>query len=134
MACAQWIRSASVKIRSISRSNFLHGKMYLTGGSDRAMAVVGSSNFTRSGLGGGSQPNLEINLATSDAGTHADLCDWFDKLWQDPKLTTDVKQEVLDALGRIGQEQAPEFIYFKTLLEAVPQRHRRPTRQQPAPG
>ena len=117
VACARWIRSASVKIRSISRSNFLHGKMYLTGGSGRGMAVVGSSNFTRSGLGGGSRPNLEINLATSDAGTHADLCDWFDELWQDPKLTTDVKQEVLDALARIGQEQAPEFIYFKTLFE-----------------
>ena len=91
--------------------------MYLTGGSGRGMAVVGSSNFTRSGLGGGSRPNLEINLATSDAGTRADLCDWFDELWQDPKLTTDVKQEVLDALARIGQEQAPEFIYFKTLFE-----------------
>ena len=117
LACARWIGSDSVKVRSISRSHFLHGKMYLTDGAGRGTAVVGSSNFTQSGLGGGFRPNLEINLATSDAGTHDELCEWFDKLWRDRKLTADVKQEVLDALARIGQEQAPEFIYFKTLFE-----------------
>ena len=68
----------------------------------------------RVGWEGGFRPNLEINLATSDAGTHDELREWFDKLWRDRKLTADVKQEVLDALARIGQEQAPEFIYFKT--------------------
>ena len=117
LACAQWIGSDRVKVRSISRSNFLHGKMYLTDSAGSGTAVVGSSNFTQSGLGGGFRPNLEINLATSDAGTHDELREWFDKLWRDRNLTADVKQEVLDALARIGQEQAPEFIYFKTLFE-----------------
>ena len=37
--------------------------MYLTAG--RA-GVVGSSNFTKKGLGGSDRPNLEINLAISD--------------------------------------------------------------------
>ena len=117
LACAGWIRSDSVGVRSISRSHFLHGKMYLTDGAAGGTAVVGSSNFTQKGLGGGRQPNLEINLATADANTCTELRGWFDKLWHDPKLTADVKQDVLNALARIGQEQAAEFIYFKTLFE-----------------
>ena len=82
-----------------------------------AAAVVGSSNFTRSGLGGGSLPNLEINVATTDFETRTELCDWFDKLWNDQKLTEDVKGKVLAVLNRIGKDHGPEIIYFKTLYE-----------------
>ena len=115
--CADWVGSDSVAIRSISRSNFLHGKLYLTDSPDQATGLVGSSNFTRSGLGGGAGSNLEINLATSDADMLAELERWFDELWNDKKLTVDVKQQVLDALGRIGKDHAPELIYYKTLYE-----------------
>ena len=106
--CAEWVESRQVKIRSISQANFLHGKMYLT--ESRAtdgVAVVGSSNFTRSGLGYGTSANLEINLATSDKDTCVELQRWFDELWADKELTKDVKQDVLDALNRIGQDHAP---------------------------
>lgn len=55
--CAEWVRRQQVEVRSVSDADLLHGKMYLTddaagGGS----AVVGSSNFTRNGLGGGKRP------------------------------------------------------------------------------
>ncbi len=114
--CAKWVKSRRVKIRSISQSNFLHGKMYLTETMAAAgVAVVGSSNFTRSGLGCGTGANLEINLATSDEETCAELQQWFDTLWADTELTKDVKQDVLDALNRIGQDHAPELVYYKTL-------------------
>ena len=117
LQCAKWVRSRNVAIRSISQSNFLHGKMYLTDAPDHAAGVVGSSNFTRSGLGGGASANLEINLAASDPDTLAELERWFDEIWNDASLTEDVKQQVLDALGRIGRDHAPELIYFKTLYE-----------------
>ena len=115
--CARWVERRGVRIRSVSRSNFLHGKMYLADGSETGASVVGSSNFTRSGLGGGSRSNLEVNLATDDAGIRGELRHWFGELWNDQRLTADVKQEVLTALGRVGREHAPELIYFKTLLE-----------------
>ena len=116
--CADWVKRDSVRIRSVARSNFLHGKMYLTESpsGDRS-GVVGSSNFTRGGLGGGSRPNLEINLAVSDADALSELAGWFDDLWNDEGLTADVKQDVLNALNRIGADYAPEFIYYKTLYE-----------------
>ena len=113
LKCAEWVKSDSVAIRSIRQSNFLHGKMYLTPGA----GVVGSSNFTKSGLGGSERPNLEINLAISDEAQLAELRQWFDELWADEDLTYDAKRRVLDALDRLGRNYSPEFIYFKTLYE-----------------
>ena len=73
--CAQWVSKDSVAVRSVRRANFLHGKMYLTTSPGSASGVVGSSNFTKRGLGGSDRPNLEINLATDDADTLAELQD-----------------------------------------------------------
>lgn len=117
MRCAQWVRQSTVEIRSISRANFLHGKMYLTVSPHGATGVVGSSNFTKRGLGAGDQPNLEINLATEDQETVDELRAWFDRLWADDGYTRDVKQQVLDALAHIGNDYAPEAVYYKTLYE-----------------
>ena len=115
--CAEWAKQSSVGIRSMRQSNFLHGKLYLADGSDGGAGVVGSSNFTKRGLGGSDHPNLEINLAVDDAATLAELREWFNRLWHDGRRTEDVKQRVLDALNRIGQDYAPERVYFKTLYE-----------------
>ena len=111
--CEEWVGSDAVAIRTVSRSNFLHGKMYLT---ERA-GVVGSSNFTRNGLGGGRGANVEINLATEDSVMLRELRDWFDDLWRSERLTRDAKQQVLEALRRIGSDHSPELIYYKTLYE-----------------
>ena len=115
--CAQWVSRDTVAVRSISRANFLHGKMYLTESPEGSAGVVGSSNFTRRGLGGSDRPNLEINLATDDADTVAELLQWFNRLWSDERFTEDVKQRVMDALERIGGDYAPEAVYYKTLYE-----------------
>ena len=116
--CAEWVGGKAVSVRSVSRSNFLHGKMYLTEGASGARtAVAGSSNFTQRGLGGGEQANLEINLAVRDAEVAGELREWFDRLWNDRERTRDVKRQVLDALNRIGEDYAPEPVYYKTLYE-----------------
>ena len=116
--CAEWMGSDRVGVRAVGRSNFLHGKMYLAEQTDGGgAAVVGSSNFTCRGLGGGAYPNLEINLCTTGIEAREELSVWFDELWGDKDATCDVKQEVLASLGRVGREHTPEFIYFKTLFE-----------------
>ena len=115
--CTRWVSRNTVEIRAVSRANFLHGKLYLTTSPRSQAAVVGSSNFTRRGLGASSQPNLEINLATEDEDTLSDLQGWFHKLWTDDERTEDVKQKVLDALAHIGKDYAPEEVYYKTLYE-----------------
>ena len=91
--------------------------MYLAESATGGATIVGSSNFTRSGLGVGARANVEINLATRDADVCAELRTWFDDLWAAEALTVDVKKDVLAALNRIGKNYAPEFIYYKTLYE-----------------
>ena len=121
MRCTQWIQKTTVEIRSISRTNFLHGKMYLTTSPHGQAGVVGSSNFTKRGLGGSHQPNLEINLATENQDTVQELQAWFDQLWEDDGRTEDVKSQVLAALAHIDKDYAPEMVYYKTLYEVFRQ-------------
>ena len=112
--CERWLRKRSVSVRSVKRSNFLHGKMYLA---DRDAGIVGSSNFTKGGLGGGANPNLEINLTVEDRDALEELREWFDRLWTDEGKTRNVKSEVLEALNRLTKNHSPEIIYYKTLYE-----------------
>ncbi|MYI07601.1 MAG: ATP-dependent helicase, partial [Gemmatimonadetes bacterium] len=124
-ACAKWIERKA-DIRTITQSNFLHGKMYHITKPDGAApvpgetaALLGSSNFTRRGLGTGSNPNLELNLEVRSAADRAPLLDWFDRLWHDEELTHDAKKDVLDALERLGRDYSPEFVYYKTLYHVL---------------
>ena len=117
--CQDWLKKSSVEVRSIKRSNFLHGKMYIseTTNDNEDSAVVGSSNFTGSGLGSSANPNLEINVASTDKSEINQLKNWFDELWNDDTQTEDVKRKVMAALGRLGEDQSPEIVYYKTLYE-----------------
>ena len=50
-ACADWIES-QVDVRTVGQANFLHGKLYHVARPDGISgALLGSSNFTRRGLG-----------------------------------------------------------------------------------
>ena len=124
-ACAKWI-SRKADIRTVKQTNFLHGKMYHVTKPGRAdavsgqtVALVGSSNFTRRGLGLGQNPNLELNLEVRSAADREPLLEWFDELWRDRSLTRDAKKDVLDALERLGRDYAPEFVYYKTLFHVL---------------
>ncbi|MCZ0945394.1 MAG: helicase-related protein [Gammaproteobacteria bacterium] len=114
-ACANWIRK-QVEIRTIARANFLHGKLYHIEHEGRTAALVGSSNFTRRGLGFGVAPNVEINLEVHSNHDRADILRWFDRLWDDDSLTRDAKADVLAALERLSRPYPPEFVYYKTLF------------------
>ena len=121
-ACEAWIRS-KVEIRTIEKSNFLHGKLYhLARSNGDSAAVLGSSNFTRGGLGLGVNPNIELNLEVRREADREPLLLWFNTLWADRELTRDAKEEVLAALARLGRDYAPEFVYYKTLFHVLEDR------------
>ncbi len=114
--CADWI-TRMVEIRSIVRAGFLHGKMYHIQDGKVATALDGSSNFTVPGLGlQAAGNNIELNLVVSDDRDRKDLLDWFNGLWNDASLTSDVKEQVLKELARLYSNQSPEFIYYLTLF------------------
>lgn len=113
--CAAWIRD-KVAIRSVREANLLHGKMYHVGLNGVEEALVGSSNFTVRGLGlGASGNNIELNLEVDSNRDRRDLKAWFDEIWNDQDRVQDVKAEVLVYLSQLYQNNAPEFIYYKTL-------------------
>ena len=115
--CADWIRK-KVEIKSTQQSNLLHGKMYHIANNDVEKAIMGSSNFTVQGLGlSQSNNNIELNLEVEDSQDRGDLKAWFDDVWNDDERVEDVKAEVIARLKKLGDDQAPEFIYYKTLYE-----------------
>jgi hypothetical protein len=110
--CADWIRR-KVEVRSVTRSGFLHGKLYHIQDGNRAHALVGSSNFTVPGLGLlNSGNNIELNLVVTDDRDRAELLVWFDSLWNDAGLVEDVRDIVLKELARLYANQPPQFIYY----------------------
>jgi SNF2 family DNA or RNA helicase len=114
--CAEWMRQ-KVDIRSIRHAQLLHGKMYHIANAGVEEAILGSSNFTVRGLGlGAGGNNIELNLEVDSNRDRRDLKVWFDELWNDSALVEDVKAEVLQYLGQLYQNHAPEFIYYKTLF------------------
>ncbi|MBP7951050.1 MAG: DEAD/DEAH box helicase family protein [Verrucomicrobiales bacterium] len=113
-ACAAWIERM-VEIRSIRQSNFLHGKAYHIQNGNASSAILGSSNFTVPGLGLGPNSNIELNLIVDSDRDRKDLKAWFDEVWNDDRLTKDVKDEVLTYLRRLSAPNSPQFIYFLTL-------------------
>ena len=116
-ACADWIKKQAVEIKTIKRADFLHGKLYHIAHEGGTAALVGSSNFTRRGLGFGTNPNIELNLEIRSHDDRAKLLCWFNDLWDDKNnLTRDAKADVLAALERLGRAYAPEFVYYKTLF------------------
>ena len=115
--CADWIKD-KVEIKSTRQSNLLHGKMYHIANNGVEKAIMGSSNFTVQGLGlSQSNNNIELNLEVEDDQDRSDLKAWFDDVWNDDKRVEDVKKKVIDRLEKLGNDQAPEFIYYKTLYE-----------------
>ena len=113
--CAEWIGS-KVEIRSIRETNLLHGKLYHIDDGRREHALMGSSNFTRRGLGLSATPNIELNMVVDSDRDRTDLKQWFDELWSDATLVEDVKAKVLEYLAQLYVDHSPEFIYFKTLF------------------
>ena len=112
-SCARWIED-KVEIRTVKRSNFLHGKMYHIAKNDSVSALIGSSNFTVRGLGLSEGANIELNHEVADLFDCGQLKMWFDHLWESNEVE-DVKAEVLEILQNAYQDKSPQFIYYKTL-------------------
>ena len=114
--CHEWIKN-KVNIKSMIKPNFLHGKMYHIENPQRdPISIMGSSNFTYSGLGFGNTNNIELNLELQDKRDIKDLKNWFDEIWNDTTgLVEDVKDEVLSYLNKLYKENSPELVYLLTI-------------------
>jgi SNF2 family DNA or RNA helicase len=113
--CYNWLKS-KVDIKSVRQANLLHGKLYHIEDGRREHALLGSSNFTRRGLGLSQTSNIELNIIVDSDRDRVELKQWFNEIWADDTLVTDVKADVLRYLEQLYVNHSPEFIYFKTLF------------------
>lgn len=104
-----FLRREEVLVRFYN-GEFLHAKAYLT----PHFGIVGSSNFTPSGM----TRKAELNLVQKTAAVVKDLRDnWFEHMWLD---STDQKQTLIDTLNESkfgGVKWKPHDVFIKVLYE-----------------
>lgn len=94
-----------VEVRRYTR-RFLHGKAYLFGGGQGAIA--GSSNFTAAGL----RANLELNLGQYQPGVVQQVEGWFEDLWAEAE-----PYDLAAVYAARYEEYTPYLVYLRVLLE-----------------
>jgi superfamily II DNA or RNA helicase len=107
-ALIHFLKGDSVQIR-LYEKGFLHGKVYLF---DK-LAIVGSSNFTYSGL----TSNTELNAVLDEPYSRYLQEEWFKKFWDDSR---DFKEEFIRLFdeSKFGtKEYLPYHIFIKALYE-----------------
>ena len=93
----------------LGRSRFNHAKCYILGD---VGAIVGSSNFTRSGL----SINDELNVGVYSTATWKKIREWYERMWA---TSDNAKKEMLKVLeqSKFGVPATPHEIYMKILFE-----------------
>lgn len=103
-----FLNKENVEVRLYDKE-FLHGKAYIF---DK-LVIVGSSNFTPSGL----THNTELNSVSLEAEAEYVKKHWFEKFWNE---AVDFKSELITLLeaSRFGtKEYTPYEVYIKSLFE-----------------
>ena len=117
----EMIEEKRLRVRVYTKGR-LHAKAYIfdyhtKGHYETGIAVVGSSNLTLSGV----SHNTELNVVVQGNDNHAELCRWFDELWDEAQDFDESLMEVMKSSWAIAPV-SPYDIYMKTLYELVKDR------------
>lgn len=110
-----FLKQENVKVK-LFKGSFLHGKAYIF----PKASIVGSSNFTYSGLGGQSGENsinTELNIV-SNQGIDYVRREWFERFWNH-ETSIDFKDELIEIVenSKFGTKTTPYEVYLKALYE-----------------
>lgn len=122
----KYIQTGRIKVKLYKKS-FLHAKCYILGSeAENSIGIIGSSNFTRSGLLGNTELNdVEydhriVNYLPKSDGQDPSHRSWFEKLWNDEDSVDWTEQFKIEILGlsKFGSlSYSPYEIYIKILYE-----------------
>ncbi len=117
----EMIKEKRLRVRVYTKGR-LHAKAYIfdyndEGRYEKGIAVVGSSNLTLAGV----SHNTELNVVVQGNANHAELCRWFDELWDEAQNFDESLMEVMKSSWAIAPV-SPYDIYMKTLYELVKDR------------
>ncbi|MDD3558064.1 MAG: helicase-related protein, partial [Melioribacteraceae bacterium] len=122
----KYIQTGRIKVKLYKKS-FLHAKCYILGSeAENSIGIIGSSNFTRSGLLGNTELNdVEydhriVNYLPKSDGQDPSHRSWFEKLWNDEDSIDWTEQFKIEILGlsKFGSlSYSPYELYIKILYE-----------------
>lgn len=120
------IQNGNLKIK-LYRGDFLHAKCYIIGAeNEKAVGIIGSSNFTRAGLMGNTELNAVeddhrvVNFRPTDQCQDPSHLSWFEKMWNDPASIDWNERFTMDVLGlsKFGDKSySPYEMYIRILYE-----------------
>ncbi len=111
------LKNGFLQVSVVTRAP-LHGKLYIThtvDGFQSKRAIVGSSNFTPSGL----KVNGELNLLETDEQVATTLFKWFEEQWSD-RFTADITQQLIELLEdswASEKQPSPRDVHLKMAYE-----------------
>lgn len=103
-----FLNKGTVEVRLYDKE-FLHGKAYIFD----QLVIVGSSNFTPSGL----THNTELNSVSLESEALYVRSHWFDKFWNEAMDFKAGLIELLEASRFGSKEYTPYEVYIKALFE-----------------
>ena len=113
------IKKEKIRIKIYTKEQ-LHAKLYLLKLNIAVPqeSIIGSSNFSVSGL----RDHAELNLVTNDDKHYEGFHDWFEEHWDDPG-NVQFTQDVAQILGNswAGREYTPQDVAGKASLHENPE-------------
>ena len=106
------IRTKKIECRVYRKKKF-HAKAYITYDRSKVrppIGLVGSANFTKSGL----SSNIELNVQIETGAEVKILQDWYEKHWDEAE---DVSADILQVIETHTKEYTPFQVYAKSLQE-----------------
>lgn len=112
--CAEWIKSKA-QIKSLKSPNPAQQRLIHIHNEEDDLSINGSVDFTTDGLGFTPSSRMDMNTCIYGRENTQHFLQMFDYIWNDSRLTQDVKEDVLNQMKVIYKENTPQFIYFITL-------------------
>ena len=112
----EWLKNGKIEIKVYPKES-IHAKLYIMtfkkGDRDTGRVITGSSNFSRSGLKG----NIEFNVELKNRSDYEFALEKFNELWE---KSVDVSEEYVQTIKEktwLNDEITPYELYLKFLYE-----------------
>jgi len=112
--CADWIKEKA-QFKSMKKYNSTDARILHVDNGETSFSLQGTLEFSSPGLWLSPSKKMEMNVFDESPWSTKDMISWFDEIWNNPQMVTEVKDQVLENIQIIYKENSPEFLYFVTL-------------------
>ena len=111
--CADWIRK-KVRFKTNTTREGMNNFLLVDDG-EETYTYMPMNSFTTVDLGCERGNNLTNMVTRMENPASMEFLRLFNSIWDNEEKLTDVTEEVIDMIGAVYQENAPELVYFMTL-------------------